>query len=84
MLISGHLLQISKSAAHKFIHNSMIVICETSESWIKFPENMKNVKNHFQGKYGFPNVIGAIDCTHVKIISVGSDNPELFRNRKGA
>jgi nuclease HARBI1 len=27
-------------------------------------------------------VVGAIDCTHVKIDSVGGPNAELFRNRK--
>ncbi|XP_037731259.1 uncharacterized protein LOC119561849 [Drosophila subpulchrella] len=30
----------------------------------------------------FPNVLGAIDCTHVRIQSPGGDNGELFRNRK--
>lgn len=32
----------------------------------------------------FPSVIGAIDCTHIKIQSPGGgDQAELFRNRKG-
>ncbi|KAK4882543.1 hypothetical protein RN001_005862 [Aquatica leii] len=30
----------------------------------------------------FPKVIGAIDCTHVKIQSPGGDEGEIFRNRK--
>ena len=41
------------------------------------------MKNEFESKYGFPGVVGAIDCTHVKIKSVGGENAELFRNRKG-
>ncbi|KAH1009023.1 hypothetical protein HUJ04_001452 [Dendroctonus ponderosae] len=31
----------------------------------------------------FPLVIGAIDCTHVKIQSPGGEDAERFRNRKG-
>jgi hypothetical protein len=30
----------------------------------------------------FPNCIGAIDCSHVKIQSPGGDQAETFRNRK--
>ena len=37
MLISGNLLNISKSTAHKFIHRSIKVICESATAWIKFP-----------------------------------------------
>jgi len=28
-------------------------------------------------------VVGAIDCTHIQINSVGGEDAELFRNRKG-
>ena len=31
----------------------------------------------------FPSVVGAIDCTHIKIQCPGGENAELFRNRKG-
>lgn len=31
----------------------------------------------------FPNVLGAIDCTHIKIQSPNSIIGESFRNRKG-
>lgn len=30
----------------------------------------------------FPGVLGAIDCTHVPIVSPGGPNAELYRNRK--
>lgn len=32
---------------------------------------------------GFPGCIGAIDGTHIPIISPGGENPEIYRNRKG-
>lgn len=31
----------------------------------------------------FPKVIGALDCTHIKIASPGGEAPEYYRNRKG-
>lgn len=30
----------------------------------------------------FPKFIEALDCTHVKIISPGGNNAEIYRNRK--
>ncbi|CAH2009244.1 unnamed protein product [Acanthoscelides obtectus] len=29
-----------------------------------------------------PGIIGAVDCTHIKIQSPGGENAEVFRNRK--
>jgi hypothetical protein len=29
-----------------------------------------------------PRVIGAIDCTHIRVESPGGPNAEIFRNRK--
>lgn len=31
----------------------------------------------------FPKGIGAIECTHVPLLSPGGNNAEIFRNRKG-
>ena len=36
----------------------------------------------FYEKSDFPGVVGAIDCTHIRIQSPGGDNAELFRSRK--
>jgi hypothetical protein len=40
------------------------------------------VKDQFSMKCGFPNVIGAVDGTHIRIPSP-SDNQEKYINRKG-
>ena len=61
----------------------MKVLCEASSHWISFPDDLRNVQHDFKAKYRFPDVIGAIDCTHMKIDSVGGNNSEIFRNRKG-
>lgn len=46
-------------------------------------EEINSVKHEFFQIRNFPNVIGAIDCTHIRIQSPGGDNGELYRNRKG-
>ena len=50
---------------------------------IRFPGNLDSIKTKFKQKSGFKDVIGAIDCTQVKIQSPGRANGEKFRNRKG-
>lgn len=45
--------------------------------------NLNSVKEEFYSIASFPDVIGAIDCTHVRIQSPGGENAERFRNRKG-
>ena len=83
MLISGSLLNVSKSTAHSFIHRSMRLICSLASDWNDFPEDISRLKKRFKSKYSFPDVIGAIDCTHVKMNSTGGNFSEVFRNRKG-
>ncbi|KAF0728338.1 putative nuclease HARBI1 [Aphis craccivora] len=43
---------------------------------------MNNIIEFYRMR-GFPRVIGAIDCTHVRIQSPNSDIGEQFQNRKG-
>jgi len=44
--------------------------------------DIKRVKQDFYNIAKFPMVIGAMDCTHIKIKSPGGDNAEVYRNRK--
>ena len=60
----------------------MLKICQKAEKWIQVPRNLSLVKSQFASKYGFPDCVGAIDCTHIKIQSVGGEHAELYRNRK--
>ncbi|KAJ3645974.1 hypothetical protein Zmor_023589 [Zophobas morio] len=49
------------------------------------PENeleIREAQNNVYHIARFPRVIGAPDCTHVKIESPGGENPEDFRSRK--
>nr|CAH7723317.1 unnamed protein product [Callosobruchus chinensis] len=51
--------------------------------WIQTAEDVKRAQTEFYNTASFPRVVGAIDCTHVKIKSPGGNNAELFRCRKG-
>ena len=55
-----------------------------SQQYIKFPSilgEQANQKAQFEAMSGFPNVIGAIDCTYVAI-RAPSENEFAFINRK--
>lgn len=52
--------------------------------YIKFPQDRRKIeetKQEFFNVVGFPNVVGAIDCTHVPIVPP-CENEHVFRNRK--
>lgn len=57
--------------------------------FIKFPESneLSEIKNKFYQLSRFPTVIGAIDCTHVRIKcpakTVGQEMAGHYLNRKG-
>lgn len=61
-------------------------IARLRPQFIKMPtsaDDMREASMAFYRFASFPSVIGAIDCTHIKIQSPGGDQAELFRNRKG-
>lgn len=49
----------------------------------KTQTEMQEVQIGFNRRSKFPKVIGAIDCTHIRIQSPNSNIGEQFRNRKG-
>lgn len=54
------------------------VICY--HNYKNFPSNeeLRNVRMS-----NIPNIVGAIDCTHIKIKNPGGKYPALYINRKG-
>ncbi|XP_046733788.1 putative nuclease HARBI1 [Diprion similis] len=47
------------------------------------PNEIRNAQIRLFDTAQFPRVLGCLDCTHVKIQSLGGENAEYFRNRKG-
>lgn len=44
-------------------------------------EEMQQNSVQFYNISRFPKCIGAVDCTHIKILSPGGAEPEIYRNR---
>lgn len=75
MLISvGDFAGIHKSTASRIIDRVSEAIASLARTYIHLPRNegeLRETKHAFYEIARFPKVIGAIDCTHVKIQSPG-------------
>jgi len=77
---------VSKSAACSIVSLVTVAIASLRAEYVKFSETQAEreaVKEEFYRIARFPHVIGAIDCTHVRIQSPGGNEAERYRNRKG-
>ncbi|KAL2086050.1 hypothetical protein ACEWY4_017109 [Coilia grayii] len=75
---------MSQAAFSRTIPAVLNGIIRLSARYIEFPYNIvnqANIKAQFAAIAGFPNVIGAIDCTHVAI-KVPSEGEYAYVNRK--
>lgn len=81
----GDIHGIAQSTMSRLVHGVLRAIADLKPRFIQFPEEreFRRIKDAFYAGYGFPGVIGAIDCTHVQIDNPGGPDPELYRNRKG-
>nr|CAH7733531.1 unnamed protein product [Callosobruchus chinensis] len=70
----GDFSRISKSTACRIIHRVSAALASLRPRYMAFPETAEDVKRaqtEFYNTVSFPRVVGAIDCTHVKIKSPG-------------
>ncbi|KAI5635137.1 DDE superfamily endonuclease domain-containing protein [Phthorimaea operculella] len=86
--VCGDLEFISQPSVSRIIKNISAQLAAQAPSKLVFPENLTNVSTGFeyvQTRYpGLKNIIGAIDCTHIKINRPrGINHSEVYRNRKG-
>ncbi|XP_031334620.1 putative nuclease HARBI1 [Photinus pyralis] len=82
--VAGDFIGIDKSTASRLTTKVCRAIASQHRIFIKMPTTEEEMRERSRGFYmisRFPKCIGAIDCTHVKIISPGN-NAEIFRNRK--
>lgn len=76
---------ISKTSACRIISKVSRAIASLNNQYIKMPitrEEMEINAEEFYNIASFPRVIGAIDCTLIKIDSPGGHDAEIFRCRK--
>lgn len=84
--VVGDLIHVHKSVVCKIIKKISHLIALLRYVFITMPNNPHEIlrtKTDFYTIRNFPNIIGCIDCTHIKIQSPGQDDAELYRNRKG-
>jgi hypothetical protein len=84
-LISDY-IHINQSNVSRIIKRVTLQLGGLSSQYIKMPTTNEEMSKTMFGFYAicqFPRVLGAVDCSHVKIQSPGGANAELFRNRKG-
>nr|CAI5843087.1 unnamed protein product [Callosobruchus analis] len=76
---------VSIASACRIIKKVSGSIAELGEHYIKMPstnEELEVTAAEFYRKARFPRVIGAIDCTLIRIDSPGGDDAEIYRTRK--
>ena len=66
--VIGDLFGVSVFAACRVIHKVSRAIAKQKRQFLSFSENLADIKRKFYDVGHCPGVIGAIDCTHVRII----------------
>ena len=80
--VIGDLFGVSAFAACTAIHKVSKAIAKQRAQFLSFPEKLADTKRKFYDVAHFPGVIGAIDCTHIRIICRNKENAMAFVNRK--
>ncbi len=80
----GDLCDTSQLTASNIIKRVSEAIARLKIHYIQFPtaDRLPQIKLDFWRICAIPNVVGTIDCTHIKIPCPGGENAELFRNRE--
>ncbi len=83
--IEGDLCDISQLTASRIIKRVFEAIARLKIHYIQFPtaDMLPQIKLGFWRICAFPNVVGTINCAHIKVPCPGGENTELFTNRKG-
>lgn len=86
-------MSISQSTVSRVVFRVSLLLARLLRQVIKIPESQEgrnenrrlfNILGRGNGAIGLPTVDGAIDCTHVRLVSTRFQNiDEVYRNRKG-
>ncbi|XP_050505022.1 putative nuclease HARBI1 [Diabrotica virgifera virgifera] len=85
-ICTGDHFNVSKATVCRIVRKVSHYIALLRPQFLQMPQNrneLNKVQNDFYHILRFPRVLGAIDCTHIKIQAPGGEHGELFRNRKG-
>jgi hypothetical protein len=76
---------LSQPAVSRAVDDVTNALCKLASTYITFPTSQQSLLNNklsFHATAGFPNIIGAIDCTHIAI-KAPADAEDAYVNRKG-
>jgi hypothetical protein len=81
----GDLIRLHQTTVSRIVKRVSIALADKKQQFVKFPcrENVANVKENFYNIAGIPTIIGAIDCSHIRISNPGGEDAMRFINRKG-
>lgn len=85
-LVVGDAIGMSQTAVSSNIERVCDAILTLQKTAIHMPrsaEECLRVAGEFYQIANLPNIVGTIDCTHIRMQSLGGRQAELFRNRKG-
>lgn len=81
----GDTIKISQPSVCRIINRVSKAFARKLRYFVKYPTNnneLRLTRESFFEIGGFPNVSGAIDCTHVRITNPGGPEGQLYINRK--
>ncbi|CAG2243342.1 HARBI1 [Mytilus edulis] len=76
------IIGLHKGTVSRIVSDVLTSLCNKRNQFIKWPRNVEETRGDFYRLSGFPNVLGAIDGTHVRI-QAPSEDEASFVNRKG-
>lgn len=80
----GAIARVDQATVSRTCWRVTQAICDVFRNVISVPDDLTPLKQAFSSKYGFPNVFGCIDCTHIEIKAPpGRYFPDEYINRKG-
>ncbi|VEN41970.1 unnamed protein product [Callosobruchus maculatus] len=82
----GDLFHVSQPTVSRIITCVIEHIAALLPLFIQMPQTEQEMRDEATKFYSFghlPNIIGAVDCTHIKIQLPGGNLAEVYRNRKG-
>jgi nuclease HARBI1 len=83
--VLGNMIHVDQCTVSRTIKRTTVALLSTAKNFIIFPTGDAAVttKQQFFALAGFPNVLGAVDGTHIRIRSPGGGMSQCFYCRKG-
>ncbi|TGZ51682.1 putative nuclease HARBI1 [Temnothorax longispinosus] len=79
----GDLHGVSQPTVSRIVAKVSKAIAAHLPHFVHFPDIMEALQMEFYNIAGFPQVIGCIDCTHIRIKCPNQERAMLYINRKG-